>query len=63
VGSAVKATASSCTTAAHLVVEAEPNGKVDLCDSSGTVDLLVDIGGSYSNRTSATTTRQPGMMP
>jgi len=32
-----------------LMVEAEPNGKVDLCDSSGTVDLLVDIGCGYTN--------------
>jgi len=48
VGLAVKATASSCITAAHLVVEAEPSGKVDLCDSSGTVDLLVDIDGGYT---------------
>jgi len=30
VGSAVKATAGSCITAANLVVEAEPRGKVDL---------------------------------
>jgi len=30
VGSAVKATAGSCITAANLVVEAEPGGKVDL---------------------------------
>jgi len=48
VGSAVHATASSCITAANLVVEAEPNGKVDLCVSSGTVDLLVDIGCGYT---------------
>lgn len=48
-GSVVKATASSCITAANLVVKAKPNGKVDLCDSSGTVDVLVDIAGGYIN--------------